>query len=115
MKKQINPTTKAHLIRSAFYLLLLLGVCAIPFTLAQRNAGKGSTANPSTLLPSSLKPAESQLQIPVAANADLQVASSKEGDVTKMAEAPAMENPDPEDVTYRPAESAALASAGLKD
>src|SRR5690348_16074750 len=38
MKKQINPTIKAHLIRSAFYFLLLLGVCAIPFELAQRNA-----------------------------------------------------------------------------
>ena len=40
MKKQINPTIKAHLIRSAFYLLLLLAVCAIPFALAQRNATK---------------------------------------------------------------------------
>ena len=38
MKKQINPTIKAHLIRGAFYLLLLLAVCAIPFALAQRNA-----------------------------------------------------------------------------
>ena len=37
MKKQINPTIKAHLIRGAFYLLLVLGVCAIPFALAQRN------------------------------------------------------------------------------
>ena len=37
MKKQINPTIKAHLIRSAFYLLLLVAVCAIPFALAQRN------------------------------------------------------------------------------
>ena len=27
MKKQINPATKAHLIRGAFYLLLLVGVC----------------------------------------------------------------------------------------
>jgi N-acetylneuraminic acid mutarotase len=35
MKKQINPTIKAHLIRSAFYLLLLLAVCAIPIALAQ--------------------------------------------------------------------------------
>ena len=35
MKKQINPTVKAHLIRGAFYLLLLLAVCAIPFALAQ--------------------------------------------------------------------------------
>ena len=40
MKKQINPSIKAHLIRGAFYLLLLLAVCAIPFTLAQRNAFK---------------------------------------------------------------------------
>src|SRR4029453_5433780 len=40
MKKQINPTIKAHLIRGAFYLLLLLAVCAIPFALAQRHAGK---------------------------------------------------------------------------
>ena len=37
MKKQINPTVKAHLIRGAFYLLLLMAVCAIPFALAQRN------------------------------------------------------------------------------
>lgn len=40
MKKQINSATKAHLIRSAFYLLLLLAICAIPFALAQRNADK---------------------------------------------------------------------------
>ena len=40
MKKQINPNIKAHLIRGAFYLLLLLAVCAIPFALAQRNAFK---------------------------------------------------------------------------
>src|SRR5438034_9606337 len=35
MKKQINPTIKAHLIRSAFYVRLLLAVCVIPFALAQ--------------------------------------------------------------------------------
>jgi len=46
MKKQINPTIKAHLIRSAFYLLLLLAVCAIPFALAQRNAAKRNVAKP---------------------------------------------------------------------
>ena len=49
MKKQINPTIKAHLIRGAFYLLLLLAVCAIPFALAQsRNRGtaKRSMATP---------------------------------------------------------------------
>ena len=39
MKKQINSSMKAHLIRGAFYLLLFIGVCAISFALAQRNAG----------------------------------------------------------------------------
>ena len=34
MKKQ-NSSIKAHLIRSAFYVLLLLAVCVIPFALAQ--------------------------------------------------------------------------------
>jgi len=46
MKKQINPTIKAHLIRGAFYLLLLLAVCAIPFALAQRNAPRRPGINP---------------------------------------------------------------------
>ena len=49
MKKQINPTIKAHLIRGAFYLLLLLAVCAIPFALAQsrsRGTAKRSMATP---------------------------------------------------------------------
>src|SRR5438477_11616753 len=36
MKKQINPSNKAHLIRGACYLLLLLAICVIPFALAQR-------------------------------------------------------------------------------
>src|SRR5437899_11732993 len=49
MKKQINPTIKAHLIRSAFYLLVLLAVCAIPFALAQsrsRGTAKRSLTKP---------------------------------------------------------------------
>src|SRR6476620_5912861 len=46
MKKQINPTIKAHLIRSAFYVILLLAVCVIPFALAQRKTGKQSLAKP---------------------------------------------------------------------
>ena len=46
MKKQINPTIKAHLLRSALYLLLLVAVCAIPFALAQRNAAKRSLTKP---------------------------------------------------------------------
>src|SRR6266702_414405 len=52
MKKQINPTIKAHLIRSAFYVLLLLAVCVIPFTLAQRNVAKQSAAQSRALAPS---------------------------------------------------------------
>src|ERR1051326_5118325 len=50
MKKQINPSIKAQIIRSAFYLLLLLAVCAIPFALAQRGsrgAAKASVTNAS--------------------------------------------------------------------
>src|SRR4029077_19998285 len=43
MKKQINPKIKAHLIRSAFYVLLLVAVCVIPFALAQRNTRKNAT------------------------------------------------------------------------
>ena len=43
MKQQTNPNIKAHLIQSAFYLLLLLAVCAIPFALAQRNSVKQNT------------------------------------------------------------------------
>src|SRR5262245_47694869 len=46
MKKQINPTIKAYLLRTAFYLLLLLAVCAIPFALAQRSTTKRSLAKP---------------------------------------------------------------------
>jgi len=38
MKKQISPAIKAHLVRSAFYMLPLLAVCVIPFALAQRNS-----------------------------------------------------------------------------
>src|SRR6267378_4677599 len=35
--KKSNPTIKAQIVRSAFYVLLLLGICAIPFALAQRS------------------------------------------------------------------------------
>src|SRR6476646_1003793 len=66
MKKQINPTIKAHLIRGAFYLILLLAVCAIPFALAARNtaAGKVSRMMPRSHIPS-LAPA-SAFRAPVA-------------------------------------------------
>src|SRR5215469_13319836 len=49
MKKQINPTIKAHLLRSAFYLLLLVTVCAIPFALAQRKQDVQRATGPATL------------------------------------------------------------------
>ena len=45
MKKQIKPSIKAHLLRGAFYLLLLVAVCAIPFALAQRNTTKRSVVS----------------------------------------------------------------------
>src|SRR5438552_18845784 len=38
MKKQINSTINAQLLRGACYLLLLLAVCAIPFALAQESS-----------------------------------------------------------------------------
>src|SRR6266480_4448300 len=41
MKKQ-NPSIKAQILRSAFILLALVAVCAIPFALAQRNGSKQS-------------------------------------------------------------------------
>src|SRR4029077_10484698 len=37
MKKQSNPSARAHLVRGMFYLLLLLVVCVIPFALGQRS------------------------------------------------------------------------------
>jgi hypothetical protein len=40
MKKQTNRDIQAHLIRSAFYLLMFIAICSIPFALAGRNATK---------------------------------------------------------------------------
>src|SRR5882762_1479595 len=48
MKKQINPSIKAHLLRSALILLSLIAICAIPFALAQshgRGVNNRSVAN----------------------------------------------------------------------
>src|SRR6267378_3325230 len=42
MKKQTNPSIKAHLLWSALILLSLLAVCAIPFALAQRQTARQS-------------------------------------------------------------------------
>src|SRR5438067_5092798 len=46
MKRQVPPSTKAYLIRGAFYLVLLIAICALPFALAQRNASNPSGAEP---------------------------------------------------------------------
>jgi N-acetylneuraminic acid mutarotase len=48
MKAHTNAVIKAHLIRGAFYLVLLVAVCAIPFTLAQRNTTSTSMDQPKT-------------------------------------------------------------------
>src|SRR5438874_10210679 len=40
MKELINRHVNAHFIRGAFYVLLLLAVCLIPFALAQRTVSK---------------------------------------------------------------------------
>ena len=56
MKKQINPTIKAHLIRSASYLLLLLAVCAIPFALAQPHPAVGKITRSAFNLNSAHRP-----------------------------------------------------------
>src|ERR1044072_4295768 len=48
MKKQNNQSIKAHLIRSALYVLLLMAVCVIPFALAQQSNANRSIVNPAT-------------------------------------------------------------------
>ena len=50
MKKQLNPSVKAHLLRGAFYLILLVAVCVIPFALGQRATTKQSTVAAPLLL-----------------------------------------------------------------
>ena len=51
VKANISSTTKTHLIRAAFYLLLLLVLCAIPFALAQRTTEKQGTVGNSMQFP----------------------------------------------------------------
>ena len=51
-KVKISHTIKAHLVRGAFYVLLLVAVCAIPFALAQsrsRGTARGTVARPAVL------------------------------------------------------------------
>jgi hypothetical protein len=68
MKKQINRNIKAHVIRSAFYLLLLLAVCLTPFALAQRNIERIRHVNAPLRRPNgaALGPADSVYQAWVA-------------------------------------------------
>ena len=42
VKANISSTIKAHLLRGALYLLLVLAVSLIPFALAQRTTAKGN-------------------------------------------------------------------------
>ena len=50
MKKQFNPSVKAHLLRRALYLILPVAVCVIPFALGQRAATKQSAVAAPLLL-----------------------------------------------------------------
>src|ERR1043166_2729819 len=51
MKRQTNSNLKARVIRSAFYLLLLLAVCIVPFALAQRTTNRQSRSADTTRFP----------------------------------------------------------------
>src|SRR5256885_5235403 len=64
MKKQINPSIKAYLIRSAFYVTLLLAVCVIPFALAQRTSTKRSMAKPKVVANTKVATATGSFQRP---------------------------------------------------
>jgi Kelch motif len=65
MKKQLNPSVKALLVRRTFYLILLVAVCVIPFALGQRVTIKQSAvadtlllgSMPAATLPNSDEPA----------------------------------------------------------
>jgi Kelch motif len=59
VKRQINSATKAHLLRGAFYVLLLVAICVMPFALAQRVTIVRSTPSrgvPAPKLPYDLRP-----------------------------------------------------------
>ena len=42
VKERINSALKTRLVRGAFYLISLIGVCLIPFALAQRTTARGN-------------------------------------------------------------------------
>ena len=62
MKKQTTPNIKAHLLRSTFYLLLLLAVGVIPFALGQRTARNQSPVADARLLGSEPTATPTQIQ-----------------------------------------------------
>ena len=75
MKKQLNSTIKAHLIRSVFYVLLLLGVCVIPFALAQ-SRNRGTSKHGAALSRASVVPNQSARASQIALCAAWQVTCS---------------------------------------
>ena len=44
MKERVKAATKAHLLRGAFYLVSFIGICLIPFALAQRTTWRAFTS-----------------------------------------------------------------------
>jgi len=54
MKKQVTRPVLAHLLRGAFYLLMLLAVGAVPFALAQQSVTKQSLAELGNALPTAV-------------------------------------------------------------
>ena len=50
MKQCIDPVIRAHLVRRAFYLILLVAVCVIPFALGQRTTTRQSAVTDPLLL-----------------------------------------------------------------
>jgi hypothetical protein len=72
MKKQINSTIKAHLIRGACCLLLVLAVCAIPFAMGQRNSANRTelavsnrpNSPPKNFLPRIMSPSTDTVSVP---------------------------------------------------
>src|ERR1044071_3552221 len=114
MKKQINPTIKAHLIRSAFYLLLLLAIVAIPFALAQshsRGTARQTMAKAAIVLDSKKAAAESKSLLPVAKNPEVQDALQEKDNATEVEEASVSKNLDLQDRNYPAPPSPPLARA----
>jgi hypothetical protein len=73
MKKQVHPTIKTHLIRSACYVLVLLAVCVTRFALAQQDTTQQSSdavvpVTDQSLLPQDGSPNRPASRLPKAAS-----------------------------------------------